>query len=139
MAYLARYVYRVALSQRAILRHKPDLITLRYRKSKTNVPGTMRLKPHEFIWRFLQHVLPSGFRKIRYFGLHHSSKRTLVKYLRAAMAIQQGQPLPVLIPEEEPFVPTCPDCDEPMRFQRRITPAQHAVLFGKATPSRGPP
>ena len=52
---------------------------------------------------------------------------------------QEGQPLPVMMPEEEPFVPACPDCDEPMRFQRRITPTQHAVLFGKATPSRGPP
>jgi hypothetical protein len=139
LAYLARYVYRVALSQRAILRHAPDLITLRYRKSKTNEPRTMRLKPHEFIARFLQHVLPSGFRKVRYFGLHHSSKRTLLKFLQAAMALHQGQPLPVPMPEVAPFVPTCPDCDEPMRFQRRITPAQHAVLFGKATSSRGPP
>ena len=53
LAYLARYVHRVALSQRAILQHDPTGITVRYRKSETNELRTMRLKPHEFIRRFL--------------------------------------------------------------------------------------
>lgn len=139
LTYLARYVYRVALSERAILKHGTNRITLRYRKSGTNVPRTMRLAPQEFIRRFLQHVLPSGFRKVRYFGLHHSSKRTLLKYLRAAMAIQANIPLPLPPPAEEPFRPSCPDCDQPMRFERRITPFQHAHLFPSALSPRGPP
>ncbi len=91
LAYLARYVYRVALSERDILQHDSNRITVRYRKSGTHVPRTMRLEPQEFIRRFLQHVLPSGFRKIRYFGLHHSSKRPVLRSLQAAMSIRAGR------------------------------------------------
>jgi hypothetical protein len=122
LAYLARYVYRVALSERAILHHDGHRITLRYRTSGTNQPRTMRLEPNEFIRRFLQHVLPSRFTKIRYFALHHSSKRPLLKSLQAAMALQLGRPLPAPLPDEEPCVPACPDCNRPMRFEQRIAP-----------------
>jgi len=139
LAYLARYVYRVALSERAILRHQPDCITLRYRKSDTNQPRILRLAPQEFIRRFLQHVLPSGFRKIRYFGLHHSSKRPLLKLLQAAMAIRDGLPLPAPPPAEESFVPSCPDCHSPMRFEGRVSAYRRASLFPAATQTRGPP
>jgi len=139
LAYLARYVYRVALSQRAILQHDSNCITVRYRKSDTNKVRTMRLVPQEFIRRFLQHVLPSGFRKIRYFGLHHSSKRPTLKLLQAAMAIRAGSPLPVPPPDTETFRPACPDCDAPMDFLRRITSNRRAILFPAAIQTRGPP
>jgi hypothetical protein len=140
LAYLARYVYRVALSERAILGRDPDgRYAIRYRKSGTNVPRTMRLPPMEFMRRFLQHVLPKGFRKIRYFGLHHSSRRPALKLLRAAMAISSGTPLPPPMAEPEPFVPTCSVCHTPMAFQRRCTAAERQALFPDATPTRGPP
>ena len=73
--YLARYVYRVAISEPAILHHDEELIVLRYRKTKTNQPATLRLPPQEFLRRFLQHVLPSRFCKLHHYGLHHSSRR----------------------------------------------------------------
>ena len=139
LAYLARYVYRVALSQRDILRHEPDRITVRYRKSGTNEPRTMRLEPAEFIRRFLQHVLPSGFRKIRYFGLHHSSKRPVLRSLRATMAIQAGIPLPEPPPAHKAIRPSCPGCATPMAFERRFGPDRSAILFPSATQPRGPP
>jgi hypothetical protein len=133
LAYLARYVYRVALSERDILRQEPKRITVRYRKSGTNVPRTMRLEPHEFIRRFLQHVLPSGFRKIRYFGLHHSSKRPVLRSLQAAMSIRAGRPLPVPPPAVEPARPACPNCHTPMVFNGRVVAPRHAAQ------PRGPP
>ena len=139
LAYLARYVYRVALSQRAILSHNAKCITVRYRKSDTNKVRTMRLEPMEFICRFLQHVLPSGFRKIRYFGLHHSSKRPTLRLLQAAMAIRTGSPMPVTPPEVETFRPACSACNTAMDFERRFTPNQRAVLFPAAIQTRGPP
>ena len=139
LAYLARYVYRVALSERAILRHDPDGITLRYRKSDSKKVATMRLKPQEFIRRFLQHVLPAGFRKIRYFGLHHSSKRPVLRCLQAAMAFRAGLPLPAPIPVEEPIRPACPDCDTPMEFEGRTASFKRAIPLRPATRSRGPP
>ena len=139
LGYLARYVYRVALSERSILQHEPDRITLRYRHSDTNQPRILRLKPQEFIRRFLQHVLPSGFRKIRYFGLHHSSKRPLLRLIQAAMAIRDGLPLPAPPPAEETLTPSCPDCHSPMRFEGRISARKRASLFPSATQTRGPP
>jgi hypothetical protein len=139
LAYLARYVYRVALSQRAILQHDPNRITVRYRKSGTNAPRTMRLEPMEFLRRFLQHVLPSGFRKVRYFGLHHSSKRPTLRLLRAAMALRAGRPLPVLPPEVETIRPACPACQTPMAFAGRMTPSLRVTRFCAATLPRGPP
>ena len=140
LAYLARYVYRVALSERAILGRDPDgRYAIRYRKSGTNEPRTMRLEPQEFIRRFLQHVLPSGFRKIRYFGLHHSSKRPVLRSLQAAMAIRAGRPLPVPPPAVEPARPACPNCHTPMVFEGRGSANPRAILFPAATQTRGPP
>ena len=136
LAYLARYVYRVALSDNAILSHAPDRITIRYRTSDTNDVRTMRLEPQEFIRRFLQHVLPSGFKKIRYFGLHHSSKRPLLRLLQAAMTIMTGRPLPAAAPDQEPIRPPCPHCHTPMEYEGR---SARAILFPHATRTRGPP
>jgi len=139
LRYLARYVYRVVLSERAILHHTSSLITLRYRKSKTNQPRTMRLAPHEFIRRFLQHVLPSGFRKVRYFGLHHSSKRPVLRLLQAAMSLRAGLPLPAPVPIAETVRPACPDCNEPMDFKRRIRPVTTGGACTRNIHPRGPP
>jgi len=140
LEYLARYVYRVALSEKAILHHDSEHIVLRYRKSKTNDPRTLRLEPHEFLRRFLQHVLPSGFRKIRYYGLHHSSKRPLLRLLQAAMSISAGLPLPTLPPLEPPTLPSCPDCDSLMIFEGRKSPSGYvtAARSPQQRP-RGPP
>jgi len=140
LAYLSRYVYRVALSERAILGRDPDgRYAIRYRKSGTNKPRTMRLEPEEFIRRFLQHVLPSGFRKIRYFALHHSSKRPVLRSLQAAMAIRAGRPLPVPPPAVEPARPACPNCHTPMDFEGRRGANRRTILFPAATQTRGPP
>jgi len=139
LRYLARYVCRVALSDRAILHHTSSRITLRYRKSKTNQPRTMRLAPHEFIRRFLQHVLPSGFRKVRYFGLHHSSKRPVLRLLQAAMSLRAGLPLPV--PKSAPKAerPACPDCNAPMDFKGRIRSVMRPLFYAPILNPRGPP
>ncbi len=139
LAYLARYVYRVALSERDILQHNAKCIAVRYRKSGTNKKKTMRLEPHEFIRRFLQHVLPSGFRKIRYFGLHHSSKRPVLRLLQAAMSLQSGIPMPEVQPDQQMTTPACPDCNTPMVFRQRVTVTSQSIHFHRATQPRGPP
>lgn len=139
LLYLSRYVYRVALTERAILNHTPEQITLRYRRSDTNQPRTMRLAPAEFLRRFLQHVLPSQFRKIRYFGLHHSGRRPMLKLLQASMALAAGQPLSQPLPEEEPVRPSCPTCDTPMDFERRSNISPAARFYDALYKNRGPP
>lgn len=139
LTYLSRYVYRVAVSERSILGQQPDgRYRIRYRNSGTNVPRTMRLEPQELIRRFLQHVLPSRFHKIRYYGLHHSSRRAALQLLQAGIALQLGQPLPEL-PEEDSCVPACPACQAPMVFHARLPPLSHLLFAVAAGVTRGPP
>jgi hypothetical protein len=139
--YLARYVYRVALCESAILDHSDECVVVRYRHSGTNRPRTLRLKPEEFLRRFLQHVLPSRFCKVRHYGLHHSSKRQTVRTLQAAMALALGQPMPQPPPEDEPsHVPACPQCEAAMVFATRLTLGQWQTRFaGHPHAERGPP
>lgn len=134
LSYLSRYVHRVALSDNAILAHDENTITVRYRKSGTNKVKTMRLAPIEFLRRFLQHVLPKGFAKVRYFGLHHSSKRPVLRLLQAAMCMQHNTPMPDTPPKPRTApAPECPHCRTAMCFERRLTPDQYTGS------SRGPP
>ena len=77
LKYLAPYVFRVAISNRNILALKERHVTFRYRDSKTNATRTTTLPVLKFIGRFLQHILPRGFQKIRSYGLLHPKHRHL--------------------------------------------------------------
>ncbi len=135
--YLARYVYQVFLYESSILRYDDKLITFRYRDSETKKKRTVRLEPMEFIRRFLQHVLPSRFCKIRHYGLHHSSKRKTIKLLQSAMLIAMGNDLPEDAPFETPALLTCEKCACVMEFEGRYTSQQRLQL--EQTFPRGPP
>jgi len=75
--YLSRYVFRTAISNARILAVDQTHVTFRYKDRGTHTWRTMRLGGVEFLRRFLQHVLPRGFHKVRYYGLWHPSKRHL--------------------------------------------------------------
>ena len=135
--YLARYVYQVFLSERSILQHDDRTITVLYRKSGSNKPRTMRLEPMEFLRRFLQHVLPSRFCKVRHYGLHHSSKRETIKLLQSAMSIATGCDIPEIPECDLPEPITCPKCKVPMKFEKRCSELQRRLLEG--CDPRGPP
>ena len=75
LKYLAPYVFRVAISNKNIVAIEDGKITFRYRDSKTNSARTMTVAAEEFIRRFLQHVLPKGFQKVRTYGLWHPTHR----------------------------------------------------------------
>jgi hypothetical protein len=83
LRYLARYVHRVAIANSRIESIDNDQITFRYQNSKTGQWQTMPVKPFEFIRRFLQHVLPKGVVKIRYYGFLHQSNRPLLNRIKA--------------------------------------------------------
>jgi hypothetical protein len=69
LKYLARYTHRVAISNRRILSFDNDRVTFTWKDyASGNRRRIMTLAPHEFLRRFLLHVLPSGFTRIRYFG-----------------------------------------------------------------------
>jgi hypothetical protein len=74
--YLSRYVFRTAISNARILAMDQTHVTFRWKDRHAQAWRTQRLPGVEFLRRFLQHVLPRGFHKVRYYGLWHSSKRT---------------------------------------------------------------
>jgi len=69
LKYLARYVHRIAITNNRILYDQNGKITFQYKDSKTYETKKMSLQASEFIRRFLQHVLPNGFHKVRFYGL----------------------------------------------------------------------
>src|SRR5262249_30236781 len=70
LKYLARYTHRVAISNSRLLKLEGSQVTFRYQDyANGHVQKTMTLSAEEFLRRFLQHVLPRGFVKIRHYGL----------------------------------------------------------------------
>jgi hypothetical protein len=75
--YLSRYVFRTAISNARIVGMDETHVTFRAKDRSTDTWRTLRLPGVDFLRRFLQHVLPRGFHKVRYYGLWHHSKRHL--------------------------------------------------------------
>jgi hypothetical protein len=78
LSYLARYTHRVAISNSRLIDLDDDHVTFRwkdYRAKTEHRYQTMQLDTHEFIRRFLLHVLPPGFHRIRHFGLFANGQR----------------------------------------------------------------
>jgi hypothetical protein len=92
--YLARYVFRVAITNSRIVGLDDNSVTIRYKKRQSNRWRTCRIAGTEFIRRFLQHVLPKGLHKVRYFGLWHPSKRDLAARARLRLLLDRAAPPP---------------------------------------------
>src|SRR5512140_2266478 len=75
LTYLSRYVFRTAISNARILGMDQTHVTFRWKDRGAHAWRVERLPGVEFLRRFLQHVLPRGFHKVRYYGLWHPSKR----------------------------------------------------------------
>jgi hypothetical protein len=75
LRYLARYVFRVAITNSRIVGLDDKDVTIRHKDRKSMQWRTTRLSGHEFMRRFLQHVLPKGLHKVRYYGLWHPARR----------------------------------------------------------------
>lgn len=75
LEYLSRYVFRVAITDRRILEVKDGKVLFSWKDYRTNRFRRMRLDTDEFIRRFLLHVLPKGFFKVRYYGIFSSRYR----------------------------------------------------------------
>ena len=82
LKYLAPYIFRVAISNNRIERLSNGKVTFRYRTTDTGTLRTCTLPAKEFIRRFLQHVLPKGFVKVRYYGFLASGCRPQLAALR---------------------------------------------------------
>lgn len=109
LKYLARYTHRVAISNRRILGVQDASVTFRYRDNHRG-PQVMTLDGVEFLRRFLLHVLPAGFVRIRYFGLFaNRCREENLSRCRALIGCQPGA-APASAPA--PTKPTGPEPDE---------------------------
>ncbi len=111
LRYLAPYVFKVAISDSRIVRVENHSVSFRYKKPGSERWRTMTLSAMEFIRRFLQHVLPSGFMKVRYYGFMHASSRVCLRDIILAVELASGFSRAVSrIPPEPPVYPVCPSC-----------------------------
>jgi len=109
--YLARYLFRVAISNSRVEQIDADHVTFRYRDSRTQAIRRATLTGVEFLRRFLQHVLPPRFTKVRYFGLWSRTRRNDLHHARelldTACAPAATPPVP---PIPRPTAHCCPLC-----------------------------
>jgi len=110
--YLAPYVFRAGISNSRILSVKNRRVTFKYKKVKSDKWRTMTLDVMEFIRRFLQHVLPTGFMKVRYYGFMGSgcklTTESIAGEIEKAYAFEVTTPEYIAPPERPPM--TCATC-----------------------------
>ena len=73
--YLSRYVHRVAITNSRILDIDDEYVTFRYKDRKAKQFKICKVPGEEFMCRYLRHILPKGFHKVRYYGIWHSSHK----------------------------------------------------------------
>jgi hypothetical protein len=117
LKYLARYTHRVAISNRRLLALQDDHVSFRWKDyTHAGQPTTMTLPATEFIRRFLLHVLPRGFVKIRHFGFLANRGRTaniqLCRTLLEADSPNVSIDLPVTRSPQTNSPDRCPRCQK---------------------------
>jgi hypothetical protein len=131
--YLARYVFRIAIANSRIVDLDDQTVAIRYKKRKSNRWRTCRMSGHEFMRRFLQHVLPKGLHKVRYFGLWRPARRERERLSRARLMLLLDRQPPQAAaasadrPEnsEGMEIRICPSCKcGRLVCIRRLTPKQ---------------
>jgi len=115
--YLAPYVFRVAISDHRIVKVANGKVFFRYRKQKSNRERTMELDAMEFLRRFLQHVLPSGFMKVRYYGFLSPNAALSLQEVRMKIELAYGFDVPEHeIKPKAKAVLTCRECGQLVRY-----------------------
>ncbi len=135
LAYLARYTHRTAIANSRLVAVDEDEVAFTYKDYRhAGRGGVMRLAPHEFIRRFLLHVLPDGFHRIRHYGFlakgdrgeNIARARELLKVQRTHQHSDQAQPSTTSEPEPnadaQVAFAVCPDCGGLMRRIGLVAP-----------------
>jgi hypothetical protein len=124
--YLGAYTHRIAISNHRLVALQDGMVTFRWRDSAhKNKKRLARLQVHEFLRRFLLHVLPKGFVRIRYFGFlaHRKRAKVLPRCLQllhaATPVVAQVQPS-----GSDNTLFRCPLCQGPMLIVERLSPAE---------------
>lgn len=125
MKYLAPYIFRVAISNNRILKLEDGKVTFQYKESATEQVKTCTLSAEEFIRRFLQHVLPERFVKVRYYGLMSPGNRELLletsELLLAIRNEATGREVKRVEGERDEAI-RCPGCGKQMKLIEKLKP-----------------
>jgi len=116
LKYLAPYIYRVAITNTRIENLENGKVTFRFKNSTTEQWETVTIPVFEFIHRFLQHVLPKGWVKIRYYGFMAHNKKNLlalVKYLLGKTRVSE-----VFVKQHQPYI--CPHCGACLKWIKNL-------------------
>jgi hypothetical protein len=115
LKYLARYTHRVAISNSRLVELRDGRVTFRYQDyADARRHKTMTLDAVEFVRRFVQHVLPKGFVKVRHYGLLANAQRearlALCRRLLLVATVAAALPPPAAVPLEPAQPRCCPKC-----------------------------
>jgi hypothetical protein len=133
LRYLARYVFRIAITNARIVGLDDHTVSFRTKHRQSNRWRICTLTGEEFMRRFLQHVLPKGLHKVRYFGLWHASKRRMASSARLLLHLQRASLQPAAscqTPQHQSSAdavnpPLCPRCAVGhLHLLRKLLPKQ---------------
>lgn len=122
LKYLAPYIYRVAITNNRIEKLENGQVSFRFKNNDTDRWETATLPAFDFIHRFLQHVLPKGFVKIRYYGFMAPNRKYLlavVKYLLGGSGV--SEPTPAV---DKQYI--CPHCGAKLLWVKRLPKSTRA-------------
>ncbi len=131
--YLARYIFRVAISNSRLERIENGQVTFRYRNNRTQLLQRVTIPGEEFIRRFLLHILPRGCAKVRYYGLWSPTARPLLDQARLLLgqATAGSASVPATVAEATPPAPLtpaaparCPHCHLGQLLALKVLPRQ---------------
>jgi len=125
LKYLAPYIFRVALSNKRLVAMTDDSVSFRFRPSGSKETRLCSLSPFEFIRRFLQHVLPKGFVKVRYYGFFSPGQRPVLNKIVAWFTPPNStRQHPIKQDDtdlvEPQWLPDCPHCGQPLRLLQKL-------------------
>jgi hypothetical protein len=122
--YLAPYIFRVAISNNRLRKLEQGNVTFSYKEFATDQLRHCTLSAQEFIRRFLQHVLPPRFIKVRYYGLLSPAQRQLLQKARQLLRVSTTKPKRA--ETTAPLTMRCPHCRLPLTLLGPLTPRGRA-------------
>jgi hypothetical protein len=125
--YLAPYIFRVAISNNRLRKLENGQVSFAYKESATDQLKRCTVTAEEFIRRFLQHVLPSRFIKVRYYGLLSPAQRQLLQKARQLLSTTSSKLKSALLKPLQPLpLLTCPHCRLPLTLLGPLAPRARA-------------
>jgi hypothetical protein len=128
LEYLAHYVFKVAIAESRIVQVDDAHVRFRYQRSHSTRARVMTLPIMEFMRRFLQHVLPRGFMKVRYYGFLAPGSSVPLEDVKARIELAHGFAVAALEPPQEEAAPMrCRHCGGVLHFSRVVLPGDSAL------------